>query len=149
MTHVRQSLRAAVVAAVTGLPTTGARVRTGRVYPLQEADLPGLEVNTVAEEAEPQSLSFSGVLARAVTVEVVGRARATAAIADVLDAIAEEVEGALAGAVTVSGVQVALDYAGADIQFSGEVDQPVGAVALRFTAQLFTLASAPGTLVQT
>lgn len=33
MTHARQSLRAAVVAAVTGLATTGSRAHTALVFP--------------------------------------------------------------------------------------------------------------------
>ena len=42
----------------------------------------------------------------------------------------------------------ALEYDGALIEFSGDIDQPVGKVSLRFTANLYTLAGAPGTLVQ-
>ncbi len=148
MTHARQQLRDAVVTAVTGLATTGTSVFTGRVYPMQESELPALVVNTIAESAEPQTLDFDTVVLRTVTVEIRGHARATADLADVLDGIAEEVETALAGMVTVGGTSVALEYAGAQIDFSGDVDQPVGWVAMRWTAQLYTLSSAPGTLVQ-
>lgn len=148
MTHARQQLRDAVGTAVSGLTTTGANVYTGRVYPLQSDELPCLWVNTVAEDAEAQTIDFDAVLLRTVTVEIRGQARAVSDIADVLDNIAEEVETALAGTVSVGGKSVALEYAGAQIDFSGDIDQPVGTVAMRWTAQLFTLASAPGTLVQ-
>lgn len=148
MTHVRQSLRAAVIAAVTGLASTGSRVYAARVYPLQAAQMPALSVATVGESAEPRGMGFADVIERVVTVEVTGHARETAGLADTLDTIAEEVETALGAGVSVGGVTVALDYAGAEINFSGEVDQPVGTVAMRWTALLFTLSNAPGTLVQ-
>ncbi|MEY2654030.1 MAG: hypothetical protein RLZZ524_1058, partial [Pseudomonadota bacterium] len=47
--HLRQQIREAVAGAVTGLTTTGARVYQGRVYPLEDAQLPGLTVSSLAE----------------------------------------------------------------------------------------------------
>jgi hypothetical protein len=144
MSHARRQLRDAVVAA-----GTGARVYTGRVYPLAEAELPSLVVNTVSEEAEPVSLDLdTAIVQRQVEIEVVATVRATAALADALDAVAEDVETALAGSVTVGSIAVPLAYAGCDIEFSGEADQPIGRASLRYTATLYTLANAPGTLVQ-
>lgn len=146
MTHVRHSLRTAVIAACTGLTATGSRVYTARVYATPETELPCLMVNTIDEAAEPQGLALPDILQRVVTVEVVGLARDTATLADTLDAIAEQVETALGAGVTVSGASIALDYEGAEIRFE-QLDQPIGTVTLRFRAQLFTLANAPGTLV--
>lgn len=147
MTHVRQSLRSAVVTAVTGLTTTGSRVYTAKVYPAQSTEMPCLQVNTTLEEAVPQDINLPGIVERRVTVEVVGMARDTATLADTLDTIAGEVETALGSGVSVSGTTIELAYQGADIIFSGELDQPVGTVSLRFAATLYTTSNAPGTLV--
>lgn len=145
--HVRQQLRDAIVTAVTGLATTGARVYTARVYPAQDSELPQLEVNTVDEEADPVSIHGPAVIERIVSIEVTARARATSALAATLDTIAEQVETALGSAVTVSSKSIALNYLGASIQFSGDADQPIGAAVLRYQAVLYTAANAPGTLV--
>lgn len=147
MTHVRKQLRDAVVAELTGLTTTGSRVFTARVYPLQDAELPCLLINTVSETAEALELSHPGIVGRAIRVEVEGLVRGVSGLADTLDTIAEEVETALGSPVTVSGKSVILDYAGAEIQFSGETDKPGGSVILRFDTTLYTQSSAPGTLV--
>lgn len=143
--HVRQQLRDAIVTVVTGLALTGARVYTARVYPAQEAELPHLEVNTVDETADVISMSMD--IERRVVIEITARARATSALASSLDTIAEQVETALGGAVTVSGKYVPLYYQGASIDFSGDADQPLGVATLRYQATLYTAANAPGTLV--
>ncbi len=145
--HVRQQLRDAIVTAVTGLATTGARVYTARVYPAQDSELPHLEVNTVDEDAELVSVHPQGTLERRLTIEITARARATSGLANTLDDITEQVETALGGAITVSSKSVPLSYQGASIQFSGEADQPIGIAVLRYQATLYTAANAPGTLV--
>ena len=147
MTHVRQSLRSAVVTAVTGLTTTGSRVYTAKVYPVQATEMPCLQVNTTAEDANPQDITLPGIVERRVTVEVVGMARDTSTLANTLDTIAEEVEAALGAGVSVSGKTIEMAYEGADVIFSGELDQPVGTVSMRFAATLYTTSNAPGTLV--
>lgn len=143
--HARQQLRDAIVAAVTGLALTGARVFTARVYPAQESELPLLEVNTVDEAAEVVSLE--NALQRNVIVEVTARARGTSGLANTLDTIAEQVEAVLGPVIVVSGVEVEIVYLDASIQFSGEADQPIGSAVIRFRATLYTAANAPGTLI--
>ncbi len=147
MTHIRQTLRSAVVTAVTGLTTTGSRVYTARVYPAQSAELPCLVVNTISEDAVPQDIGLPGIVERRVSVEVLGMARDTSTMAATLDVIAEEVETALGAGVSIGGKTVELAYEGASIQFSGEVDQPVGTISMRFSTTLYTTSNAPGTLV--
>ena len=147
MSHVRKQLRDAIVTLVTGLSTTGSRVFTGRVYPMQEAELPCLWVNTIPEDGVPQDLSVSGILQRTVTVEIVGIARGTSGLVDTMDTICEEVETALGAGVILGGTTVALDYTGTDHQLSGEADQPIGRASIRYVCNLYTTSSAPGTLV--
>lgn len=143
--HARQQLRDAVVTAVTGLALTGSRVYTARVYPAQDSELPHLEVNTVDESAS--DVLLDGSIERQVTLEITARARATAALANTLDAIAEQVETTLGASINVNGKDVDLAYTGASIQFSGDADQPIGTASLTYRATLYTAANAPGTLL--
>lgn len=145
--HVRQQLRDAIVAAVTGLALTGSRVYTARVYPANDSELPHLEINTVDEEADTVSIHGPAVVERIVSIEISARARATSTLAATLDTMAEQIEAALGSTLTVSAKQIPLNYQGASIQFSGDADQPIGAAVLRYQAILYTAANAPGTLV--
>ena len=149
MTHVRQSLRSAVVAACTGLAATGSRVYTARVYAQPVSDLPALWINTPSEDAVIDDLGLPGTVRRDVTVEVRGLA-AGSSMAATLDTIAEQVETAIGSSVTVGGVVVPMRYAGCivDYSFGDDAEQPVGSITLTFTATLFTAANAPGTLTQ-
>ena len=148
MSHVRQQLRDALITVLTGLTTTGSRVSTAHVYPLGTGETPALAVNTVAETATPLTIHPNGLVERDVVVEIEGFARGTSGLAALLDTIASEVETALGSSVTVSGHLVPLNYTGAQIDFSGEIDQPVGRISIRYSAVLFTAANAPDTLMQ-
>jgi hypothetical protein len=146
MSHVRQDLRAAVVAAVTGLAQTQARVHTARVYPLRELDMPALVVNTTSDSAETEGGIDVLYVPRVVTVEVQAYARG-ANLANTLDTICEQVEVALGAALTVQGKAVQLIYQATEIEFDGEAEQPIGRAAMTFNATLYTASSAPGTLL--
>jgi len=145
MTHVRQILRTAVVAAVTGLATTGSSVRVARVYPWQIGELPGLEVRTPGEDVAEESPT-EPIQQRQVEVELIATVRDTETVADTLDAIAEEIEVALGSSLTVDSNHVTLSYAGAAIEDSAIADQPVGRITLRYIATLFVAAGEPGAL---
>jgi hypothetical protein len=142
--HVRAELRAAIVTALTGLPLTGPRVFTGRVQPVP--DMPAIVVNTVDETAEPRTLYSPTLVERVVEIEVTCMAKAAIGIANTLDEIALNVEAALGSNIVVSGVNVPIAYTRAEIEYSGEADQPIGRAILTFSATLYSLAASPGTL---
>lgn len=145
MTHARQQLREAVVGLLLAVPQTGGRVRSGRAYPWQDAELPCLEVLTAEEALAEDSLSGE-IQQRECALDVVIRARATAGVDDLLDAIAEQVEAALGSAVAVGAVSVDLRYEGASSEFSDAAQEPTGRATLRYTATYFVAAGVPGTL---
>lgn len=147
MTHARQQLRGAVVSAITGLQTTGARVYTARAYDIDPSQLPGLEVNTIDETATEGTFHKNGVRERRVTVEIIARAIATTGLADLIDAICEQVEAALSDEIFVSGAPVDLEYQSTTIDFSGDGEQPVGRASMIYFATIFTAANEPGTLI--
>lgn len=70
MAHVRESITAAAAAAISGLPTTGARVFRSKVVEWQPNELPGWNVAAGDEEIERRSgnldrtvqLIFQGVV---------------------------------------------------------------------------------------
>jgi hypothetical protein len=107
-----------------------------------------LGVSVADETAESLTMGAQPTVQRTVTLTVEGHAVATAGVANVLDAVAAEVETALGGLLTVGSVEVPLMYTGASIEFSTDLDRPVGRVSLSFTADLFTVANQPEVLTQ-
>lgn len=103
--HLRQQIREAVVAALTGLSTTGSKVYESRVYPMQDTNLPGLRVYTSAERVE---IASKGGAARQVarTLDlVVEICVKSSSFDDTSDQIQKEVEVALAGAQNAGGAK--------------------------------------------
>ncbi|TAK50238.1 MAG: hypothetical protein EPO23_03260 [Xanthobacteraceae bacterium] len=93
MTHVRSQIRAAVVAALSGLATTGARVYPGRTRSLGEDHEPTLLIYTTDERAEIDAMG--GILLRRLTLVVDAQVVASGPPDDTLDQIAAEVEPAM------------------------------------------------------
>ena len=149
MAHVRDQLVAAVVARLTGLATTGARVYAERpeAYALQESDLPCLLVYDDGEQAVDLVLA-TRIVERTVALRVEGVAKAASGLSATLRTICSEVETALGSAVTVDGRAVDVFYRRTEaIAPDAESDRPVGRVVLSFEAQLATAAAAPDALL--
>lgn len=145
--HVRHQLRDAAATALGGLPTTAGRVFPSRVYPLEEADLPGLAVYTDGDDVVSADLGDPPVQERTVALRVEAFAAAAADLDDTLDRIAAEVEAAIAGGLIIGGRAVFPAYAGCEIELRAtETKKPHGSAVLAFTAQLYTLASDPTAL---
>lgn len=143
MAHVRADVRAAVVTALTGLTTTGARVLVDDQYPLD--DLPALVIKTSEENAGE---AVDGTRQRAITVSVECVSKLVSGITAQLDQMALEVETALAGSITVTSRVLAVDYLGTDEpQLDGGSDRGVGRMTVRFRITAFTAPASPGTLL--
>lgn len=95
--HVRTQLRRAVVALLTGLPTTGPRVYRGRRRNLGHDHAPALLVYTDDETVEITEQGDPPTQGRPVMLMVEGRANSTdsADLEDLLDVIAVEIETAV------------------------------------------------------
>lgn len=141
--HARVQLRAAAILALTGLATTGARVFEDRIRDYTAGELPALNIETPSEDAPPAG--YAGIVARDTLLSVTGTAKLADGIAATLDAIAKEVETALAAGLVAGSATVRLDYAGMNRSYDDSTDLPVGAIELRFRAQLFT--SAPDVIL--
>ncbi len=144
--HVRRQIREAAATALTGLATTGSRVFQSRIYPLSDADLPGLVISTDEEQVEVASIGSPVLLSRLLNLQVVAKAKANANLDDTLDAIIKEVEAALNASVsanTLGGLAKQIDLSGISIGMSADAEKPIGQAVMSFTVQYKTQANAP------
>jgi hypothetical protein len=142
--HLRQQIREAVAGAVTGLTTTGARVYQGRVYPLEDAQLPGLTVASLAEVSQRTTLPAPGMMARTLRLEVRAFAKAVASLEDTLDLICKEVEIALAmPCAALAGIAKSITLISTDIELQGISEKPVGQAALTYEIVYMAAENAP------
>jgi hypothetical protein len=144
--HVHTQIRAAAVAALTGLTTSGARVYANRLYAMDDANLPGLRVFTDAEEVTSESIHQPHVQARRLHLVVEACAKANTALDSTLDTMAKEIETALAGPLSVGGKALYPLLTGS--QYDDEAaGVPVGVKRLEYTLDYFTLNNAPDALI--
>ena len=125
MAHVRKQIRDAVVAAVTGLTTTGSNVFRNRVYPIEQANLPGLCVFTRTEAVVFDTMTLARSIARNLEIMIEAYVVGTANYDNTLDQIAVEVEEALAADVTLGGLAKDVMVTAFEADFSGDGEQPV------------------------
>jgi len=145
MAHARKQIRDAVVATITGLPTTGSRVFASRVYPLAAGtDLPGLLVYTVDEASEVNGMSRPRTLHRVLTLRVDAVARAASSLDDTLDTICAEVEAALSNTKPAGVMDLFL--ASTEIELTRAGDQPYGIAHMQFQIAFNTKENAPETV---
>lgn len=144
--HAHTQIRSAVVAALTGLATSGTRVFANRLYALAEANLPGLRVFTDSEEVSAESIHHPHLQSRRLSLVVEACARASADLDSTLDQMAQEIEIALAGPLTVGSAVLYPILTGS--QFDDEAGSvPVGVKRLEFRLEFFTLNTAPSALI--
>ncbi len=131
MTHARTEIREAVVARLTGLPTTGARVYAGRTRPLEARHQPTLLVYTVNEQSGRAIEGNPASLGRTLTLLVEGRVSHNAVPDDLLDVIASEVEAMLRDCEDDLGVLDIMLQSTA-IEVSTDGDRHIGEINLVF-----------------
>ena len=83
--HVRQQIRDAAAVALTGLTTTGARVYASRVYPMQDANLPGLRIFTPSETSQSIEMGTSRLRERTLTLVIEACVKTNTGYADTAD----------------------------------------------------------------
>lgn len=145
MAHVRKQIREAAATLLTGLTTTGARVYQSRVYPLRDADLPCLLINTDDEAITSDSIGALQ-LQRQLKLTVRAVAKANADLDDTLDQILLEVETAISGQI-FGGLSKQTMPESIAVQMDDTLDKPVGVAAITFNITYFTTGSAPGTAI--
>lgn len=146
--HVLAQVRAAAVAALTGLATTGTRVYTQDAYTWLPDQLPGLLVTTAGDPVM-EVLEWPGPMRWDITLQVSAMARGLGSLTDVLDQITSEVQVALASMNAVNGAVVqVIPVSFLAPEFAGDGDQPVARRLMTFDVRgLYTEANEPDTLI--
>jgi hypothetical protein len=143
--HVRTRIRAAAVAALTGLATTGTHVFASRVYNLRDADLPCLLVSTDDEDIDGAAFTDQ-LLERSLQLRVRACQKATAALDDALDQMLLEVEQALTGN-SLGGLCKPITPQSIRIVMDGSLEKPTGTADIVFQVTYFTAGTTPETPV--
>lgn len=144
--HVRRQIREAAAALLTGLATTGSHVYPSRIYPMSDAELPGLRIFATEEASEPMGIASPKLLDRRLTLVIEACAKAESGLDDTLDLMCQEVETALAASPTLSGTAHDSWLTGTEIQLSGEGEQPLGVARLSYTVLYITATTTPDLL---
>ena len=138
MAHVRQQIRDRIVSVLkSNALLVRRRVFSSRVYALTEKDLPAITVYTGSEASALQTIGVK-TSARIVSVEVDIYVRGTNNFDNDVDAIAVQIEEAIANDFNVNGLAKSAVLTATDINFSGEAEQPVGSAKLTFDVRYDT-----------
>lgn len=141
--HVRQQIRERIATTVTGLSTTGSRVYQSRVYPMANANMPGLLIYSNAEDSEIDAMGSTGVSNRTLSIAIEGYVKDTTEFDDKIDDICKEVETAMAGDQKINGLAKNSFLQSTEIEFTGDGEKPIGVVTLNYVVQYRTATNAP------
>lgn len=141
--HVRQQIRNSIAAALVGMPTVS-NIYTGRVTPVETRFLPAVLIITDEEVITSGSKGGgSRTLDRDLTLSIEGHAEAEAALVDLLDTIAKEIEIAITAAGDLGGLAKSIDLNGVDGETSGEGVAQAGFIRLTYNVRYETSNAAP------
>jgi len=146
MAHARQQIREAVLAAVTGLATTGANVFVNKITPQEAESLPNLLVYTNGEQSEADAMGASRGLMRSLDVVIDATAEGDG-IDDVLDTIASEVETAIDTDAALAALVKNITLASTAVSRDGKGQTPMMGLRMTFTATYRTRKGAPTTAI--
>jgi hypothetical protein len=144
--HVRQQVREAVAASLTGLTTSGSRVFQSRLLALDDNEMPALLISTNNEEIEPLNINGNPMLERSLEIVVTAVAKVSVNLDDTLDSSIKEVEAAInasAAANTLNGLVKDTTLANIQVEMNAEADKPIGWAIMTFKATYYTQAASP------
>ncbi len=138
MAHVRKQIRDKVADLLKAeVSLVKRRVYTTRVHPLNETNLPAISVYTGTETSQRLQAGVTERI-REDRVEIDCYVRETSSFDDDVDAIAVQVEEAMAGNFTLDGLAKFTVLTSTQIQFDGEADQILGVAKLTYSVQYVT-----------
>jgi hypothetical protein len=142
MAHQRQLIREAVKTLLVAAATAaGSRVYESRTVALKQTELPAIAVYTLQEEVDPGSAnSAPRELKRTLELAVEGAVKGTANVDDALDALAAQVECAMARDETFGGKAGDSFLSATEIDLADDGRQPIGLVRLVYSVTYRTYA---------
>ena len=141
--HLRRQIRERAATTLTGLTTTGSNVFQSRVYPMENAGLPGLCIYTTDEAIEIQSMGGTRNVSRDLTLIVEGYATDSANVDDTLDQIGKEIEIAMSGDITLNDLAQDSYLSSVEITLSGDGSTGIGKITHSYTVVYQTAENAP------
>ena len=138
MAHVRKQIRDKVAALLSAnVSLVKRRVYTTRVHPLNDSNLPAISVYTGSESSNRLQAGVTDMI-RELSLEIDCYVRETSSFDDDVDAIAVQVEEAMAGNFTLDGLAKFVVLTSTQIQFDGDADQILGVAKLTYSVEYVT-----------
>lgn len=143
MSHVRQQIRDAIVAAVTGLTTSGTNVLTNVVYSIERLSLPALAVAEGGETRKAATMPAPRVMECVCDIDITAYAEDNTDCEAKLDTMAAEIEVALAMPIAGPWKTLTLTQTAPDL--TGTAEKVRGRRVLRYQAEYRIRENAPDT----
>lgn len=140
---ITAQLRAVVAARLTGLGMTGTNVFCGRVYPLEDEELPCLLISTPAEENEYATIDYPRRVVSRITLSIKALAKINDSLDDLLDAICKDVRTVIGSDPFLGGLAKDAMIKITKTGTSGEGEQPLGVGSMVFIVEIHTRENAP------
>jgi hypothetical protein len=138
MAHVRKQIRDKVADLLkANVSLVKRRVYTTRVHPLNDTNLPAISVYTGTETSQRLQAGVTDMI-RELSLEIDCYVRETSSFDDDVDAIAVQVEEAMATKFTLDGLAKFTVLTSTQIQFDGDADQILGVAKLTYSVQYVT-----------
>ena len=138
MAHVRKQIRDKVADLLKANVSLVKRcVYTTRVHPLNDTNLPAISVYTGTETSQRLQGGVTDMI-RELSLEIDCYVRETSSFDDDVDAIAVQVEEAMATKFTLDGLAKFTVLTSTQIQFDGDADQILGVAKLTYSVQYVT-----------
>lgn len=131
----------ALASRLTGLPLTGSRVYTSRLWPISDAELPAWKV--IAQGEQIDAAMLDGTNEHLLSVEFAGFVRATQDIDDAMHALAAEGLTALFAAPVLHGLQLT----GIDRDTPPDGEAAMAAIRISAVARFHVHPAAPETIL--
>lgn len=138
MTHVRKQIRDYFETTLTSDVTlVSGRVFGTRVFPFDGTKLPCIAVYATSETSDLMTMG-SKTLMRDASVVVEAYIRVSGTFDDDADALAVQVEEAIAADTTLGGVAKDAILTSTEIDFSGDAEMPIGVARLTYSVDYVT-----------
>ena len=138
MAHVRRQIRDKVASILsTNVTLVKRRVYTTRVHPLNEENLHAISVYTGSELVQRLNAGVTDI-SRDLTLDIDIYVRETRNFDDDVDAIAVQIEEAMAGNFTLDSLVKSSVLTSTEIRFDGEADQILGVAKMTYSIRYVT-----------
>lgn len=141
--HVAEQIVVNAKALLTGLTTTSTRVFDSLVYPVQDGDLPCLKIDQGDENDAVVTMHSPALIERVMELLVVACVKQTTNYRRDANRIRKEVEIAIAGAQTLSGVCKTVIPVSCELELSGDAEKPIAEATMKFAVKYWTAYNAP------